>query len=143
MSEPPLKDGDQHRARPSRSRMARAGWAGLGFLCVGLGTAGILLPGLPTTPFLILAAACFVRSSQKLYDRLLANRTFGPAVRVFRERGGVPRAAKWSALGTMAFFVLFAVFFGIPAEWRVVRAVVLLAGVAGAVYLLRLPSADP
>ena len=43
----------------------------------------------------------------------------------------------------MAFFVLFAVFFGIPAEWRVVRAVVLLAGVAGAVYLLRLPSADP
>jgi uncharacterized membrane protein YbaN (DUF454 family) len=135
--------GDPHRARPSRSRLARAGWAALGLLCVALGVLGVAVPGLPTTPFLILAAACFVRSSQKLYDRLLANRVFGPAVRTFRERGAVPRAARWTALGTMAVCVLFAVTWGIPGEWLLVRASVLLAGILGGVYLLRLPAADP
>jgi uncharacterized membrane protein YbaN (DUF454 family) len=135
--------GEPHRARPSRSRAARAAWAALGLVCVAVGALGIVLPGLPTTPFLILAAACFMRSSQRLYDRLLGNRAFGPAVRRFRETGGVSRAAKWSALGTMAFFVLFAVLWGIPAEWRLVRGLVLLAGVLGAVYVARLPVADP
>lgn len=139
MTEP----ADRHRARPSRSRLARAVWAGLGIACVLVAALGVVLPGLPTTPFLLLAAACFVRSSQKLYDRLLANRAFGPAVRAFRETGGVPRAAKWTALGTMAFCVLFAVLWGIPAEWRLVRLLVLLAGVLGALYVARLPAADP
>jgi uncharacterized protein len=139
-----MKDpGEQHRARPSRSRLVRAAWGALGLLCVLIALLGVVLPGLPTTPFLILAAACFVRSSQKLYDRLLENRAFGPAVRTFRETGGVPRAAKWTALGTLAFFVLFAVLWGIPAEWRLVRWLVLLAGVCGALYVARLPVADP
>jgi uncharacterized membrane protein YbaN (DUF454 family) len=134
---------DRHRARPSRSRLARGVWAGLGIACVLIAALGVVLPGLPTTPFLLLAAACFVRSSQKLYDRLLANRAFGPAVRAFRETGGVPRAAKWTALGTMAFCVLFAVLWGIPAEWRLVRGLVLLAGLLGALYVARLPVTDP
>jgi len=139
MTEP----SDRHRAQPSRSRLARGLWAGLGIACVLIAALGVVLPGLPTTPFLLLAAACFVRSSQKLYDRLLANRAFGPAVRAFRETGGVPRAAKWTAIGTMAFCVLFAVLWGIPAEWRLVRGLVLLAGILGALYVARLPATDP
>jgi len=93
-----------HLARPARSRLARAGWAGLGFACVAVGAVGVVLPGLPTTPFLILAAACFVRSSQALYDRLLAHPRFGPLVRDFREGRGIPARVKLFALALMWLF---------------------------------------
>ena len=80
-------------------------WAGLGFVFVGIGGVGIVLPGLPTTPFLILAAACFARSSQRLYDKLLAHRMFGPLIRDYREGRGIPRRAKFLSLGMMWIFV--------------------------------------
>lgn len=126
---------------PSRSRLTRALWLLLGLTCVGIGALGVVLPGLPTTPFLILAAACFLRSSRRLYERLLANPTFGPSVRSWRETGTLPAATKWTALGTMAFFVAIAYLWGIPREWTAVRWTVLAAAVVGAWYLLRIPSA--
>jgi uncharacterized membrane protein YbaN (DUF454 family) len=130
-----------HLAAPHRSRWVRAAWAAAGLSCVAIGAIGVVLPGLPTTPFLVLAAACFFRSSQALYDRVLANRTFGPTVRAFREQGTLPPAIKWPALGTMVVFVGFAVGWAIPAELLWVRGIVLAAGIVGAVYLLRLPAA--
>ena len=142
-SEPPPAPEGPHRAHPTRSPLARALWALLGLLLVALGAVGILLPGLPTTPFLILAAACFIRSSQKLYDRLLATRLFGPAIRDFREGRGLPlRARRW-ALGLMWTFVAFAVTLGIPEGWWGARALVLAAAIAGTAYLLRLPVRRP
>jgi uncharacterized membrane protein YbaN (DUF454 family) len=129
--------------RPSRSRWVRALWLALGLTCVAIGTLGVVLPGLPTTPFLILAAACFLRSSRRLYERVLANPTFGPSVRAWRESGTLPAATKWTALGTMAFFVTVALLWGIPREWTLVRWIVFLAAIAGAGYLLRVPSARP
>jgi hypothetical protein len=141
MSEFPDPERDPHRPRLSRSPLARAGFLALGLACVAIGALGIAVPGLPTTPFLILAAACFLRSSPRLYERVLENRAFGPAVRAFRETGGVPRGAKWTALGTLAFFVLFAVLFAIPEEWRLVRLSVLLLGLIGGIYVARLPVA--
>lgn len=116
-------------------------WLALGLVCVAIGALGVVLPGLPTTPFLILAAACFLRSSRRLYERVLANPTFGPTVRAWRETGTIPAATKWTALGTMAFFVSVAVIWLIPPAWPWVRWGVLAAGVVGALYLLRLPSA--
>ncbi len=141
MSASPDPERDPHRPRLPRSPLARAAFLTLGIACVAIGALGIAVPGVPTTPFLILAAACFLRSSPRLYERVLANRAFGPAVRAFRETGGVPRGAKWTALGTMAFFVLFAVLFAIPEEWRLVRLSVLLLGLIGGIYVARLPVA--
>ena len=63
-----------------------------------LAALGVVLPGLPTTPFLLVAAACFVRSSQRLYDRLLAHPVFGPLVRDYRDVDGT--ALDWSASWT-------------------------------------------
>jgi len=105
-----------------------------------LGGLGVLLPGLPTTPFLILAAACYIRSSQKLYDWLIANKTFGPYLKDYREGKGIPRRAKKIALVMMTIFVGYAVLFAL--DDLIVRIVVLVLGMIGFYYVAyRVPSA--
>lgn len=80
----------------------------LGLTFVGLGIAGAFLPVLPTTPFMILAAACFARSSTRLENWLLGHDRFGPLLRDWRTRGAIPRRAKFASLaGTMAGYALF------------------------------------
>jgi len=63
---------------------------GAGTLCTGLGIIGIFIPILPTTPFLLLAAACYMRSSERFYQWLINNRIFGAYVRNYIEGRGIP-----------------------------------------------------
>lgn len=65
-----------------------------GCLAVVLGILGIFLPLLPTTPFLLLAAACFFRSSPRLYNWLISHKRMGPYIRNFREHRAIPLKAK-------------------------------------------------
>lgn len=65
-----------------------------GFVSIGLGVAGIFLPVLPTTPFLLLSAWCFARSSPRLYRRLLQSRHIGLYIRRFREQRALPLRVK-------------------------------------------------
>lgn len=88
--------------QPLRGRLSRGLWAAAGFLFVGLGFVGIVLPVLPTTPFLILAAACFARSSPRMEAWILGHPRFGPLVRDWQARGAIPRRAKQIALISMA-----------------------------------------
>ncbi len=85
----------------------------VGTVCVGLGLLGIFLPLLPTTPFLLVGAACYARSSERMYNRLLSNRWFGPYIRDYREGKGIPARAKvvgiallWVTIGLSATFVV-------------------------------------
>lgn len=87
---------------PQRHPLLRITLAGLGILCLGLAGLGFALPGLPGTPFLLLAAACFARSSPRLHGWLLANRLFGPIVHNWQESRSIPRRAKRLALATLA-----------------------------------------
>lgn len=125
----------------ARSPLARALWIALGFVCIAVGAIGVVLPGLPTTPFLVLAAACFVRGSERLYRRLLAHERFGPLIRDFRAGLGIPARIKLIAIATMVVFVGFAVGPGLPAGRWDLRAIVLVTAGIGVAYLLSLPNA--
>lgn len=72
-----------------------------GWICVVLGVVGAFLPVMPTTPFLLLAAACFVRSSKRFYIWLVTHRWLGPLIRDYLDGGGIPLKAKVYAIGSM------------------------------------------
>ena len=84
------------------SPIKRWGWFILGWAMVALGFIGLLLPVMPTTIFLILAAGCFSHSSPRFEAWLLDHRWFGASIRRWRERGAIPRNAKILAIGSMA-----------------------------------------
>lgn len=104
-------DNSAHRNDAS-SRWIRRVWIGAGILFVGLGTLGIFLPLLPTTPFLLLAAACYARGSKRFYNSLVSNRWFGSYIKNYRERKALPLKIKilsivllWATIGYSAIFV--------------------------------------
>jgi uncharacterized membrane protein YbaN (DUF454 family) len=82
--------------------MIRWAWFALGWLMVALGFIGALLPVMPTTVFLIAAAACFTRSSPRFERWLLDHRWFGPSLRDWREHRAIPLKAKLFAITSMA-----------------------------------------
>jgi len=132
------KAGPPRSGRRGVSRLMRGVFLVLGLGFVALGFIGIFLPVLPTTPFLILAAACFARSSERLEGWLLNHRHFGPLLRDWRARGAIPRKAKWMALGGMALgFALF--WFGGHPGWPLTVAVGLLM-LGGLFYVFSRPS---
>ncbi len=84
-----------------------------GTLALGLGALGLILPGLPTTPFVLIAAACYIRSSERLYRWLTSNRVFGPVVTTWQAERGLTIRAKlitlalvWITLGGAALFLV-------------------------------------
>jgi uncharacterized membrane protein YbaN (DUF454 family) len=83
------------------SRVRRALFVALGVLCVVIGVAGVFLPGVPTTEFIIAASYLFARSSPRLEGWLEGNRWFGPVLRRFRETRGMARKTKALALAWM------------------------------------------
>jgi uncharacterized membrane protein YbaN (DUF454 family) len=72
-----------------------------GLLLVGIAVLGIFLPVLPTTPLLLLALACFAKSSERLHGWLLSHRVFGPVIRSWHETRSMPRRAKVSAVASI------------------------------------------
>ena len=93
---------------PAGSAPVRGLFLVLGLVFVALAFIGAFLPVLPTTPFLILAAACFARSSRRLELRLLNHPRFGPLLRDWRLRRAIPRKAKMLSLAGMSLgFLLF------------------------------------
>lgn len=92
-------------ARLFSSRWGRGAGIALGWCSVALGFAGVFIPGLPTTIFIIIAAYLFARSSPRFEAWLLRHPWFGPRLRRYRETGGMSWRAKRAALGSMWFFV--------------------------------------
>ncbi|WEX12013.1 YbaN family protein [Chelativorans sp. AA-79] len=110
----------------------------LGLAFVAVGFVGAFLPVLPTTPFLILAAACFARSSQRLETWLVKHPRFGPVLRDWRQRGAIPRNAKLMALGgTSLGFVVFLISTG---PGPIAAGAVALLMLVGLAYVFSRPS---
>jgi uncharacterized membrane protein YbaN (DUF454 family) len=83
----------------------------LGFLNVGLGVAGIFLPLLPTTPFLLLAAYLFARSSARWNRWLLNHRRLGPYIHAFRNKTGLTRQQKWRIAASFSLLMGLSLYF--------------------------------
>ena len=128
------EDQNIHLAKESSNPIIRILWVVLGSFFVVIGGIGVIVPGLPTTLFLILAAACYIRSSQRLYDWLINNKTFGPYLRDYREGKGIPKRAKILAVSMIIVFVSYAVFFGIESLNLKIAAGIL--GIVGLLYVL-------
>ncbi|MFO7577338.1 MAG: YbaN family protein [Pelovirga sp.] len=120
-----------------RQRLLRWILLGSGFLCVALGTLGIFLPVLPTVPFLLLAAACFARSSERFHNWLLEHPHLGPILHAYLDGQGIPLRAKISALVLLWISIPVSVFFFIPLLW--IQILLIGIGLAVSVHLLRLP----
>jgi len=115
-----------------------------GTVALLLGILGIFLPVLPTTPFLLLASACYMRGSERMYRWLMNQRHLGPYLRNFQAGRGIPLRAKIAALAVMWTSITVSMWF-IPHPW--VRALLPVPGIAVTIYLYRIrtldPSADP
>ncbi len=130
-------------AAPSRlhaSRAVRYVLLAAGFLAFGLGVAGIFLPVLPTTPFMLLAAACFARSSPRFHRWLLGHRTFGPIVGEWERHRAIPWRTKLWAIGLMSSTLAASIVFFVKNPW--VQGALAAMGVALAIWLYRIPSRD-
>lgn len=114
--------------------MKRYIYIALGLLTVGLGALGVVVPGLPTTPFLLLASWFFYRSSPRLQQWLLAS-WLGRYIRDYKRRGGMTATQKAGASGIMAAMVLLSTFVFIPAG-SVARIIVPVAGAVGALTVI-------
>ena len=130
-----------HTAEETKNPIAKILWILLGSFFVMIGAIGAVVPGLPTTLFLILAAACYIRSSQKLYDWLITNKTFGPYLKDYREGKGMPRNAKILAVSMIVLFVGYAIIFAL--EGLMLKVFVGLCGMIGIFYIiLKVPSSE-
>ncbi len=109
--------------------MLRALWALFGVLCLALGAMGAVLPLLPTTPFLLLAAFGFARSSRRLHAWLLGHRTFGPLIRNWHEHGSIDRRTKAVSVVVIVLTPVVSLMLGV-AGWVLLVQVVVLAGAA-------------
>ena len=122
-----------------RRRMPRPVLLGIGWTCVGIGFVGVFVPGLPTTTFLLIAAWCFLRSSDRAYNWLLGHRVLGPYVRDFLSGKGMPMRSKviaftamWLTCGTSAVFFV---------DNHYVKAAIIGCAVIGTVVLARVKTA--
>lgn len=125
----PHRDIRQHRNPLVRSLLLVIGW-----LAVALGVIGIFLPVLPTTPFLLLAAACFVRSSQRFYDWLVSHPRLGPWFRDYLEGNGIPLRGKVYAIATMWISISISCWL-VPLVWA--RIGMLMSATLVTLYILR------
>jgi uncharacterized membrane protein YbaN (DUF454 family) len=116
----------------------RTVWLVLGSSALALGIAGAALPILPTTPFMLLAAYCFARSSPRLHHWLLTHPTFGPAISDWQRHGAISRRAKRLAAAAMLGAFGLSVVMGMP-PWVLALQAVCLGGAA--TFVLTRPDA--
>lgn len=128
-----------------RNKVIRAFWLFIGMICLVLGAIGIVLPILPTTPFLLAAAACFCKSSTRMYNWLLNNKWFGEYIRNYKEGRGLPMKTKIIALAVLWITIISSAVFLLnrllPSQLVLPMQLTMVAVAVGvSVHIIRLPT---
>ncbi len=113
----------------------------LGTLCVALGVLGVFLPVLPTTPFLLLAAFCYGRSSKRFYSWLMTNRWCGEYIRSYREGKGMPIRQKMLTLLLLWLTIGSTAWLAVSLWW--LRLILLGIAVGVTIHLVRIRTLKP
>lgn len=127
---------DPDKAASAVRRVGRWGWWLLAYLSLGIGLLGIVVPGLPTVPFVLLSAFAAARGSDRLHRRLLADPRFGPMIVDWQAHGAVSRRAKRLAILTMAVSSMLMLAL-MPRAWIALPGIACMAAVA--LWLWRRP----
>lgn len=127
---------DTNHVRPVASPLLRGLLLSLGTAALVVGVIGIAVPLLPTTPFLLLTAACYARASARLYHWLMNHRWFGPTLRAWRDHRAIPRRVKPRA---MLLIVVTFTASALLVPLLHVRVLLALLGVGVLLFLWRLP----
>lgn len=116
-------------------------WIIFGSIALGLGVLGIALPVLPTTPFVLLAAFCYARGSDRMHAWLLRNRVFGPMIADWQAEGAVSARARTLAVGSMAGVFAISLAMGLPWQALLFQGIA-MGGAASYVLTRPLPARD-
>ncbi len=119
------------------TRAARITWLVVGFLSLSLGALGVALPLLPTTPFILVAAIAFSRSSKRLHDWLVNHDIFGSLIDNWQRHGAISKRAKAVSVASMFVLIAISLAMAAPAAAIVVQLVVLGAA---ALFILTRPA---
>lgn len=111
----------------------------VGILLVCIGLIGIVVPGLPTTIFLILAAACFANSSPTLHDKLINHKWFGPILKNWQETRSIPKKAKIIALVMIAISYGYTCY-SVDEQWLLVLVGLII--LLPVIYIIRMPLSE-
>lgn len=136
----PVTEPTPDETRHPLSPMLRALLVAAGSISLALGVIGIFLPLLPTTPFVLLAAACYARASPRLHAWLLSNRTFGPLILEWERHRSIPYRVKLIAIVMMTVTFGASIIFFVKPLW--LKAVLALFGFGLAIWMARIPSRD-
>ena len=120
----------------------RGFWLAAGMMFLGLGLLGVVLPVLPTTPFLLLAAVCFARSSPQLDDWLHHNRLFGPYLRAYRDGHGIPLRVKVSIISLLWISITLSAIFAIPTRLWALRFTLVAIALLVSIHVLRIKTRE-
>ncbi|MFL1732627.1 YbaN family protein [Moraxella oculi] len=129
-----------NKHQKSTNHMMRWGLFLLGFVFLGLGILGVVLPGLPTTVFVLLAGYCWSRSSDRFHDYLLRHRVFGKVLSDWERHRAMPRFAKYLAWGMMMLSCVILAY-RLPADWMWVVVLVGVICLAVSIWMAKLPDA--
>ena len=119
---------------PASTTRFRWLWWLLAYASLALGLIGIIVPGLPTVPFVLLSAFAAARGSQRLYRWLLAHRHFGPIIRDWQAHGAVSRRSKWLATTMMSACAVI-MFLTAPKVWMAATGTSIMVIVATWLWL--------
>jgi uncharacterized protein len=126
----------QHSSTSKTNRLRKVFFTIIGTIFLGLGAVGIVLPLLPTTPFLLLSAACYIQGSERMHRWLLNNKLFGSYIKNYREGKGMSARGKIFTLSLLWITILYSAFFIVNSA--IIQAVLLVVYIGVTVHLVRI-----